>query len=61
MIYKKDLNDVAESTLNLANLLACTIDEIWEKNTDDSIKNEFTLEEVKQYLCSSHMQKPTLT
>ena len=42
-----DIKIVADMTLGLCDLLGKDINDVWENNTDQSIKDTFTLEEVK--------------
>ena len=45
-----DIKIVADMTLGLCDLLGKDINDVWENNTDQSIKDAFSLEEVKSVI-----------
>ncbi len=45
-----DIKIVADTTLGLCDLLGKDINDVWENNTDQSIKDAFSLEEVKSVI-----------
>ena len=64
MFYKEGLNDMAKATIDLSRYLGLSIDDIWEKHTDEKIKQDYTLDEIKQYLrnnCDDFVNNPKKT
>ena len=41
-----DLKETALKTKELADLLCISVQEVWEKHTDESVRKNFSLEEV---------------
>lgn len=44
------LSEAAESTRELSEFLCKPVDEIWEEHTDASVKENFSFEEISEYL-----------
>ncbi len=48
------LQQAAESTKDLSNFLCKPIEEIWLHHTSDAIKEQFSLDEVLEYLAEHY-------
>lgn len=44
------LESVAANLYQMSLLLAVNLEEIWEKHTDEKIKEAFTLREIEEYI-----------
>lgn len=44
------LQDAAELTREMAQMTAADLEEVWKNHTDESIKREFTFEQIRKYV-----------